>query len=151
MRLTCFLVIFFFTLQSTTCSLPRDCNLKITNQSKDSITFIVSKDSVIDCSNLENAVIINDSIYINSWTKPLLFFGFQVNPKDSVSACTIGNNWDRFTKSMNNRIYIFFIEANKRRITNKKGVLLPCDLPFKRQSYTLEELKRNNWVITYPE
>jgi len=152
MRLTCFLVVLFFTLQSTTCSVPLDCRLQVSNQSNDSITFIVAKDSVIDCNNLKNTVIMNDTVYINSLSEPLRFFNYYIAPHSKDNMCIkIGKNaWVDYAKFKNKRIYVFFIEADKM-IKTDEGILLPCELSFKRQSYTLDELKRNNWVITYPE
>jgi hypothetical protein len=146
-----FSVISFFVFLLQSCIAP-DCRLQIANQSNDTITFVVSKDSIIDCKNLENAVIRNDTVYISSLSKQLHFFYYYIPPKSSDNMCfKMGKRaWEDYVKFENERVYIFFIGADKIKRTSE-SVLLPCELPFKRQSYTFEDLKNNNWTITYPE
>jgi hypothetical protein len=132
-----------------------DCKVNLVNKSINSITFLISKDSIIDCKNITDLYRRNDTAYFGSTTQSIYFSSATIAPNDTISICISRSMISKktieyYAKNKEGKVYFYFISADNI-IKSSEDILLPCELSFKRQSYTIEELKRNNWLITYPE
>ena len=137
------LIILFYS-----CTSPSgDDKLKIINNSDDGIYFYYSCDSVLNELHIyRNGINYSyDSIYIIS--------DQYVKSKSSVNVLNkiLGRDaWNVYVTRCKSKLLNIFIFSESTVNKYSDDSLRQNKLYIKRMSFTLEDLEKNNWVVTYP-
>ncbi len=136
----CFLLIILLT----SC-LEQDNRLKVSNNTDSRVYIEFSRDSCF--SNIKNKL---ENIHEDRYNSIYNAFIKYVEANDTTRIGLMRKDgWPKLLNSTDNKTIFFFIIQDS--IVSKYGskYVIKHNL-CERKAYTLEELEKSNWVVTYP-